>query len=277
MTLSASLRETIKYPTSLIIRGAEPLGLELARALLDQGGFVIVADSEDRENTKAISELKKYKLFRFIDLSRTHELQEALRRLDYVFYFSHAVESLGIEISSHDFLEFSKFLDSVLFLAEKFEAKFLTTTSIRAHQFQLANKSLDNNFDLEVETHSIYIASEIQRYAESLTQEYIKKKSLNARVVRLGEVMGEGIEFSPGTTMGRLIQESITQDKLTIYGDGLEAQYYVHLQDAVYGLIKSQFSKNTRGEIFSLSYEYEISTLSVAYKLNDYSAEAKRN
>jgi nucleoside-diphosphate-sugar epimerase len=267
MLRSNAFGETIKYPTSLIVRGADPLGIELAKSLLDQGGFVIMADSGDREGLSSIGELKKYKLFRFIDLSEIIELAEPLRRLDYIFYLSHTFEELSSEISSKSFLEYSRFLDEVLTLATQFDAKLLTTTSIKSHQYNVANKIMD--VDL-MSQNKVYTTAEVQRYTESLVNEYIQKNSLDARVVRLGELLGEGIEYSPHTTLGRLIQEAINENEITIFGDGLEAEYYVHLQDAVYGLIKAQFGKNTRGEIFSLAYEYEVSALSIAYKMNDF-------
>jgi UDP-glucuronate decarboxylase len=259
--------ETIKYPTSLIVRGAEPIGIELAKSLLDQGGFVIMADSADRESMSVIGELKKYKLFRFIELSEIDQLSEPLRRLDYVFYLSHTFEGLSSEISSKGFLDYSRFLDEVLKLSKQFDSKFLGTASIKAHQLNVANKLMDVDTMSE---NKVYTTAEIQRYTESLVTEYIQKDSLDARIVRLGELLGEGIEYTPNTTLGRIIKEAIGDNEITIYGDGLESEYYVHLQDAVYGLIKAQFSKNTRGEVFSLAYEYEISALSIAYKMNDF-------
>ncbi|MBD3363200.1 DUF4012 domain-containing protein [Candidatus Dojkabacteria bacterium] len=264
------LKQTIKYPTSLIVRGADVIGIELAKSLLDQGGYVIIVDFPSDYTKQMISELSDYSLFTFIDFSKLPLLEDSLRRLDYVFYLNHKIENLEEEISSQEFLEFSKFLDLVLGLAKNFEAKFLATTSIKAHQYMFAKSDYEVNLDSKTEIHKVYTETEIQRYIESLTLEYIQKSTLDARIIRLGEIIGKDIEYNPDSTVGRIIKDGLVEDEITIYGDGLQSEYYVHIQDAVYGIIKAQFTKNTRGEIFSLCYEFEITSLSIAYKINEF-------
>lgn len=270
MSISSELRKTIKYPTSLIVRGGEVLGVELAKSLLEQGGYVIIVDHLSEYSNALIQELNEYELFSFFDFSSLPKIENFIRRLDYVFFLNHKIDNLDSELSSQEFLEFSKFLDQVLSLTQKFDAKFLATTSIKAHQYSLDGKEVDSNFKLSSEIHTVYKESEFQRYIESLTYEYIQKSSLDARIIRLGEIIGNDIEYSVDTMLGRLVKEAILEDEITIHGDGLSSDYYVHIFDAVYGIIKAQFAKNTRGEVFSLAYEYDVSTLSIAYKLNEF-------
>jgi hypothetical protein len=102
-----------------------------------------------------------------------------------------------------------------------------------------------------------------------LTHEYAQKAQLNTRIVRLGELVGEGVEFNNKTPLGRLIFEAINGDDLKIYGDGLEEEYYVNYLDATYGILKAQFTPNTKGKTFSLSNEEAITVLSLAYKIQE--------
>ncbi len=48
------LKNTIKYPTTIIVGGLNKLGLEIAESLMEQGGYVILIDSVTPENVKIL-------------------------------------------------------------------------------------------------------------------------------------------------------------------------------------------------------------------------------
>ncbi len=275
MNLISDLRSTIKFPTSIILKGLDEIGIELAKSLLDQGGFVIMVDHLFDAGEQLLEQLSEYEQFIFIDFSVFSTLEENIRRLDYVFFLAHEVTNLDEKVSTQEFLEYTKFFDQVLKLAQRFDAKTILTTSIKAHELAFYRQELDSNLDASSNIQAVYTQGEIQRYYESLIIEYIQKVSLDARIVRLALLLGGVGQIDLNTDLGRLLYESINSDALTIYGDGLNAEYYVHLQDAVYGIIKALFSSNTKGEIYSVAYEHEISALSVAYKINEVSDEEK--
>ncbi|MEI7578730.1 MAG: NAD(P)-dependent oxidoreductase [bacterium] len=269
------LHNTSRYPTSLIVRGSDSLGIELAKSLLDQGGFVILIDSEENGKSEQLNVLKDYKLLTILDFSAITILEEDLRRLDYVFYLQHKSVDLIEKISTQEFLQFSNYLDTILDLTAKFEAKFLLTTSLQAHQLILANKQDDFNFDAGVEEkHTIYSELEIQRYAESLVREYQDKVGIDARTLRLGELLGKNIEINYHSHLTKAIIQALRGQEIILPGDGLETEYYIHYLDAAYGILKAQFSLNTKGNIYTLANEEEISLLSIAYKLLDIIATA---
>lgn len=263
------LKNTIKYPTSLIVGGVDVMGIELAKALLEQGGFVIMVDKIDEAFLEVIEELQEYKLFVYYDYSQLLRFEDYLRRLDYVFYLSHNINSLETEVSSQDFLEFSKYLDQVLLLSTRYNAKFLASTSITAHQNLVESKIHNMDMGESDRIHTVYNQAEIQRYTESLALEYHQKSQLNVRIVRLGTIIGADSFLSYDSKLGKLISQALFEDEIKVQGDGLDSDYYIDVKDGVYGIIKAQFSKDTNGEIFSISYENEISMLSIVYKINE--------
>lgn len=264
------LKNTIKYPTSLIIGGLSKLGLEIADSLIEQGGYVIVVDTYTDENVAKLEALPKDAMISFLDYTTIPNLDEEIRRLDYVFYFAHESGESVSSISTQDFLNFSNYLDSTLSLASKFDAKFLLTTSIKAHQKVLENEDLQVDYAVENSSrHKIYTNLELQRYAESLTFEYFEKVNLDSRIVRLAELIGDGIDFNKDTAFTSLVLSAALNQTLTLKKDGLETEFLVHVLDAAYGMIKAQFSQNTKGKIFSLAYEHPFTHLSVAYKIQE--------
>jgi nucleoside-diphosphate-sugar epimerase len=262
------LKNTIKYPTSIIVGGISALGFELADILIEQGGYVILIDTFTPENIEKLRIFPKDTLISFLDYSSVPHLSEDIRRLDYVFYFNHNSKNLVSQISTQEFLQASNTLDYILSLAHSYDAKFLLTTSIKAQQLFSSADLL--NLKLASSGSTAYTEMEFQRYAENLTQEYHEKKQLNTRIVRFGEMIGEHIDFSVDSAFTELIISAAHEKPLKLYKDGLEAEWYVHTLDASYGIIKAQFSKDTNGQVFSVCYENPITHLSIAYKIQEY-------
>lgn len=271
------LKNCVKYPTSLIIRGEDLLGVELAKSLLEQGGFVILIDNGVSTVEKYLPLIDAYSdNLLLVDYSGLVDLKEDLRRLDYVFYLNHQAGDFSTRISTQEFLQASNYLDAVLDLTAKFDAKFLLTTSIKAHQLLVADKVIDLNYAIDAEArYSVYSELEIQRYAESLVKEYQERVGINARVVRLGILLGKGMEINLDTHLVQMIISALAGRNLMIPGDGLDSDYYIHYLDAAYGIIKAQFTPNTKGQIYTLANEEEVTVLSLAYKLLELIPTAK--
>lgn len=266
------LKNTVKYPTSLIFGGLSRLGLEITDSLLEQGGYVVIVDTYSDENIAKLQVFPKDSLISFIDYTTLPNLDEDLRRLDYVFFFNHESTDLNRKISTQEFLKFSNYIDTTLSLSTKFEAKFLLTTSIRSHQLNLHN---DDYKLYNQEHHKTYSEADLQRHSESMVMEYIEKNNLDARIARLGELIGDGIDFSIESSFNNLILDAAKGQSLKLHKDGLETEWLVHILDAAYGIIKSQFSKNTSGKIYSVAYENNFSHLSIAYKLQEVEENAE--
>lgn len=270
------LKNTVKYPTSLIIGGLTKLGLEITDSLLEQGGYVIIVDTYTKDNIEKLKSFPKDALVSFIDYTTIPNLDDELRRLDYVFYFNHEFSDFEAKVSTQQFLSFSNYLDATLALATKFDAKFLLTTSIKAHQLILANQEIGINYGPGSKvSHTVYTNMELQRYGESLTLEYVEKMNLNARIIRLGEIIGDGIDFSDKSPFVELILNAARGEYLRLRKDGLETEWLVHILDAAYGIIKAQFSQNTNGKIYSVCYEHPYTHLSIAYKIQEVDEYAK--
>jgi UDP-glucuronate decarboxylase len=271
------IRNTIKYPTSLIVNAASNLGLELATSLLEQGGYVVLIDVLTDQNLERIfNKLGQHGLFTVLDYAAVPHLEEDLRRLDYIFYLQHEYRELTTNITTQDFLRYSNYLDSTLQLATRFEAKYLLTTSISAHQHYLAAApDADMQFGRASYKPSTYNHMELQRYAENLTLEYVNNANINGRVLRLGEVIGDGIDFLKANVFNKMVLAAAASQPITVPGDGLESEWYVNVLDAAYAIVKAQFTKDTSGNIYSVSYETPLTAISIAYKLQDLEPTAK--
>ena len=69
------LKNTIKYPTSLIIGGLSKLGLEIADSLIEQGGYVIIVDTYTQENMNKLDVFPQGSLVSFVDYTSIPHLE----------------------------------------------------------------------------------------------------------------------------------------------------------------------------------------------------------
>jgi nucleoside-diphosphate-sugar epimerase len=264
---AVKIKYTTSLPTSLIINGLGVFGYELAKTLVDQGGYVIIIDDLSQEwQREGFLELKNTAL---VDFSGVHEVVEEIRRLDYVFYLNHNPLDNGQKMTSSDFLAASSYLKEVLDLSVQFEALFLLTNSIRSHKNLIETERNNLLKPMADGSYSAFTELEFIRYSENLVLEYRNVHNLEAKVVRMGEILGEGVVLSTDSNVGRLLIQVLAGEKLYIQGDGLQVEYYVHLLDAIYGVIKTQFSKELIEPIYSIAYPEPITQLSLAYKIQE--------
>ncbi len=256
-------------PIAIIIHGGNRVGYLTAKTLIEQGCYVVIIDKFNSETRKYLSELKKSDLFDFFDFKGFNSLFKNVKRFDYLFYFLN--EKLNKkEFDSKEFLNETKILEETLTNTRKNNGKFSLITSLALNR-ELANRV--NNEQLS--TPSPYSAMELQKYCETLAAEFKDKSNINLRILRLGTVIGRGIERVNNETLDGLLTDTVQKSQITIKGEGLDLHSLIHEADATYGILKLSFSDNTRGEVISLANKNNYTTLSLAYKLLELNTEAQ--
>ncbi len=256
-------------PIAIIIHGGNRVGYLTAKTLIEQGCYVVIIDKFNSETRRYLSELKKSELFDFFDFKGFNSLFKNVKRFDYLFYFLN--EKLDKrEFDSKEFLNETKTLEETLTNTRKNNGKFSLITSLALNR-ELANRV--NNEQLS--TPSPYSAMELQKYCETLAAEFKDKSNINLRILRLGTVIGGGIEKVDNDTLDGLLTDTVQKSQITIKGEGLDLHSLIHEADATYGLLKLSFSDNTRGEVISLANKNNYTTLSLAYKLLELNTEAQ--
>ncbi len=274
MPILDKLKKFKNNPVAIIYRGASALGIKLTDLLLEQGAFVIIIDEYNQKNKQHVKDYANNKKFSFVDISGAISLADSIEKVDYIFHFNHNVCEPDDEVSTSKFLEESNTLDRLLQLAVEKKSKFLLTSSIRIHQLLEAKKQMTMSGMKDDESIS-YTGLELERYGENLTWEYYRGGGVDMRIIRLGELLGEGVDLERNTTAFEFIKSAVKGEKINIKGDGLEHLYFVHIIDAAYGLVKALFTEDTSGKVFSLMIPRDITALNVAYKILDLAPHAE--
>lgn len=256
-------------PISIIVHGGNRVGYLIAKTLVEQGGYVVIIDKFTSDTKKYISELKKSDLVDFFDFKGFESLFKNINRFDYLYYVQEN-KLRQYEFESKDFLLETKYLELSLTQVKKNDAKFSLITSLSLNR-ELAKRTNSES----ISTPSAYSNIELQKYSETMVAEFKDKTNINARIIRIGTLIGNGVEKVQDETVHNLITEATQNPQITIKGDGLEIHNLIHEDDAIYGILKLTFSNNTKGEVITLANKNDYTTLSIAYKLLELNTEAQ--
>jgi len=122
---------------------------------------------------------------------------------------------------------------------------------------------------------SVY--DEAKRYAEAITMAYSRARGVNTGIVRIFNTYGPRMRPDDGRVVSNFINQALTGEPLTIYGDGSQTRSYCYVSDLVAGII-AVFDSNetdpvnlgnpaerTVSELASLIVDRTNSTSEVSY------------
>ena len=257
-------------PSSVILYGGQGLGFFLAQTLISQGGKVIIIDEYNSKTRPFIDKLKRLGDVTFFDLKGLEDFYKKVGRIDYLIYLLEEYVNEKDIFNSKEFFAQSKYLENTLETVHRFKSKFSLVTSLRL------NKELSKQVQsINASSPSPYSNVELQKYCETSVAEYTDKNNINARIIRLGTVMGRNITTLSDPDIDKLLIDATQKSSIEIEGEGLETHNIVHESDATYGILKMTFLDKTKGEVMTLANKNDYTTLSLAYKSLELNVDAQ--
>ena len=96
---------------------------------------------------------------------------------------------------------------------------------------------------------------------------YYVEHKLPTRIVRFFNTVGPRQLGNYGMVVPRFINQALTNQPVTIYGDGNQTRCFAHIYDVVEALINVAFSDRTIGQVVNIGNNKEISILDLAHKI----------
>jgi dTDP-glucose 4,6-dehydratase len=221
----------------LVTGAAGFLGSHLCDRLLADGHEVIGMDnrvSGQAENLNAAFENSR---FRFHDHDVTEfihvsgELDAVLHLASLaspVFYRDYPIKTLKVgALGTH----------KTLGLAREKDATYLFTSTSEVYGDPEVNPQPEDyrgNVD-SYGPRSCY--DESKRYGESLVRAYRDKHDLDVRVARIFNTYGPRMRLDDGRVIPNFMKQALTQQNLTVYGDGSQTRSFCHVDDMIEGLV----------------------------------------
>jgi UDP-glucose 4-epimerase len=240
----------------LITGGAGFIGSHLAERLLGEGHGVTVIDDFSTGSIGNIQHLKTHARFRYyVDTILNRPLlAELIDDCDAIFHLAAAVGVKLIVESPVRTIETNvKGTETVLECAAKKKRK-----TIIAGSSEVYGKSTKVPF---AESDNLVLGPTFKNrwsYAcskaidEFLSLAYWKEKKLPVVIVRLFNTVGRRQTGRHGMVLPTFVQQALTGDPITVYGDGTQSGCFTHVSDTVDALIRLAQNPAAVGNVFNI-------------------------
>jgi nucleoside-diphosphate-sugar epimerase len=103
-----------------------------------------------------------------------------------------------------------------------------------------------------------------KRFAESLAMTYFRLYHLDIRIARIFNTYGPKMEKNDGRVISNFIMQALTQQPITIYGNGKQTRSFCYVDDLVSGLIALGNTNHLAGEVINLGTRIEKTVNEIA-------------
>ena len=257
-------------PISIVTGGAGFIGSNLCSELLRRGHFVYCVDNLITGSEKNIKPLLLNPNFAFLKHDVINPLPDSFKKkLNPPLFIFHlaspasppkykkwSIETMRVNsVGTYNMLNLaSDYLYSRFLLA--------STSEVYGNPEVHPQKENYNGNVNPLGTRACY--DESKRFAESLTMEFLRKKNTAVRIVRIFNTYGPNMEKSDGRVVSNFINQALSGQSLTLYGDGSQTRSLCYVSDLVEGIIKMIQKDNINGEVINLGNPNEMKVREIA-------------
>jgi len=255
----------------LITGGAGFIGSHLTEYLLSQDQQVVILDDfsgAGEENLKQINESNNLSLIKGTILD-----QELVAKLmKEVTHCYHLAAALGVEKINNDpittFETNLKGSQIVLNAAANVGARTLLASSSEVYG-KNPTMPLKENSDRVLGSPQIarWSYSEAKAMDELHAFELFKHKSFPVTIARFFNTVGPRQSGSYGMVLPRFVKAAISNQPITVYGDGTQSRTFCSVTDVVDALVLLMDSKESIGQAFNIGSTNEITITELTQKV----------
>ena len=255
----------------LVTGGAGFIGSHLSERLVSDGHDVVVLDDFSTGRTSNLANLAGFSNFTLIEGSilDTQVLDSVISDTEYVFHLAAAVGVFNIVNNPlASLLTNIRGTENILEAAHKTKTPVFLTSSSEVYGKNISDslrESDDRILGSPVTLRWSY--SEAKAIDESLAYAYFVEKQLATRIVRFFNTVGPRQLGAYGMVVPRFVKSALTNQPLTIYGDGHQTRCFAHVYDVVDAVIAIAFADNTIGKVINIGNNFEISINDLARKI----------
>ena len=255
----------------LVTGGAGFIGSHLTEKLVMLGHSVVVLDDFSTGLSKNLDRCQESQGVQVVDGSVLDiaVLGPLIEKADYIFHLAAAVGVFNIVNNPlASLLTNIRGTENVLELAHGTNTPVLITSSSEVYGKNISNslKEVDDRI-LGSPTVLRWSYSEAKAIDESLAYAYFVERQLETRIVRFFNTVGPRQLGSYGLVVPRFVKSALSNEPLTIYGDGKQTRCFAHVYDVIDALVAIAFAKNTVGKAINIGNDFEISINDLAKRI----------
>lgn len=252
----------------LITGGTGFIGSHLSELLISEGNQVIVLDNQSTGSAKNLNPSNSLEVIEGSILDS--KLVDSL--MSKVTVCFHLAAALGVKnIVEHplESLETNiKGSEIVLNLATKYQVRTLLASSSEVYG-KNPNQPLNENSDRVLGSPKVarWSYSEAKAIDEFYAFQLNKQKGSPVTIARLFNTVGPRQSGSYGMVLPRFVSAALSNQPLTVYGDGTQSRTFSAVSDVVMALAGLLKTKSTIGEVFNVGGNQQITILDLAKKV----------
>lgn len=255
----------------LVTGGAGFIGSHLCERLVEDGHTVTAIDNFSTGNASNLESLNGSNRFTLIEGSilEAHLLVSLMIDADYVFHLAAAVGVFNIVNNPLESLFTNiRGTENVLEAACVAKVPVFVTSSSEVYGKNVSD-SLKESDDRILGSPTIlrWSYSEAKAIDESLAYAYHVEKKLETRIVRFFNTVGPRQLGAYGMVVPRFVKSAISNEPLTIYGDGEQTRCFAHVYDVIDAIVRIAFADNTIAKVINIGNDFEISINDLAKKI----------
>ena len=230
----------------LITGGAGFLGSHLCDYFLAQGHHVIAIDNLLTGNLDNIAHLFGRDDFQFIKHDVTHFIYVP-GRLDAILHFASPASPIDYLTYPIPTLKVGALgTHKVLGLALAKGARFLLASTSEVYGDPQVNPQPEDYWGNVNPIGPRGVYDEAKRFAEALTMAYHRYHGVDTRIVRIFNTYGPRMRLNDGRVVPNFIYQSLTNQPLTVYGDGSRTRSFCYVDDEIQGIYQLLMSDEHR-------------------------------
>jgi UDP-glucose 4-epimerase len=255
----------------LVTGGAGFIGSHLCERLVKDGHLVTAIDNFSTGRASNLAQLEGSDRFTLVEGSILDYqlLTPLVTDADYVFHLAAAVGVFNIVNNPlASLLTNIRGTENVLEAAYSTKTPVFLTSSSEVYGKNISDslkESDDRILGSPVTLRWSY--SEAKAIDESLAFAYFFERQLETRIVRFFNTVGPRQLGAYGMVVPRFIKSAITNEPITIYGDGTQTRCFAHVYDVIDAAIAIAFAENTIGKVINIGNDFEISINGLAQKI----------
>ncbi len=252
----------------LVTGAAGFIGSHLCNSLLARKNKVWGIDNFSKGSPERIRELEHYPDFSFIKGSvlNAEKLRPVIKEIDIIYHLAAVVGVKRYVENPAEVVEENVCQTlTILKLAQEYGKKvvFTSTSEVYGKSPEVPFKENGNR---------VYGPSETDRWcyaisksaAEHLCVGYIRQ-GLPIVILRYFNVYGPHADSSDyGGVISRFIEQALSNNPLTVHGDGSQTRCFTHVEDMIRGTIEAGHREEAEEKIFNLGSTRETSILELA-------------
>ena len=250
--------------TILVTGGAGFIGRHLCKALLDNGHRVICVDNFSSSHPDDLAALRAQPHFQLLERDICTPLTLAVK-VEQIFNLASPASPVRYQLDPVQTLKTNVLGTlNLLELARQHGARLLQASTSEVYGDPLTSPQHESYLGNVNPIGPRACYDEGKRCAETLCSDYRRQFQLDTRIARIFNTYGPGMQIDDGRVITNFIAQALSNQPLTVYGDGSQTRSFCYVADLVDGLQRLMALPDHNGEPVNLGNPEPVTMLQLA-------------